>query len=222
MTREPTETPEERAQGLTRNCLDSLKHALAHFSANYEEEYGFHNQKWAILSVAHAAEAFCNLLLLTLDPNHPHGRKYPDLERAINGLKATQSTGLSNAERHAIKEIFPGLEKQRDQLMHRVPPAQLDAERAALVLLTLLYLVRRRTGIGTEELFGEATESVVFDELGLAGKDGRLDKGGQARWFAIAELLAFEDYGPEFLEHCNSCECFTKTPDRGCLACFHE
>jgi hypothetical protein len=38
----------------------------------------------------------------------------------------------------------------------------------------------------------------------------------------MAEMLAFEDYGPRYLEHCDECGCFTKTPDRGCLACFAE
>jgi hypothetical protein len=55
-----------RTRGLTRNCLDSIAHALAHFSANHSDDYGFHNQKWAILSVAHATETFCNLLLLAI------------------------------------------------------------------------------------------------------------------------------------------------------------
>jgi hypothetical protein len=221
MTNTQTDSPEQRAEGLTRNCVDSIRHALEHFSANYGDEYGFHNQKWAILSVAHAAEAFCNLLLISVDHNHPNGRKYPDLGRAINALKARRSPALSKSELHAIKDIFPGIEKQRDELMHRVPQQQLDAEHAALVLLALLYLVRRRVGERADALLDGDTHS-VFDELGVGGKDGRLDKGAQQRWFALAAMLAFEDYGPRYLEHCSQCECFTKTPDRGCLACFAD
>ena len=79
-------TLQERQDGLRHNCLDSIAHALAHFSANQNDDYGFHNQKWAILSVAHATEMFCNLLLLAIDPGHPNGPKYPDLEKAINRL----------------------------------------------------------------------------------------------------------------------------------------
>jgi hypothetical protein len=71
MKKPQTDHPEERADGLTRNCVDSIRHALDHFSANYSDEYGFHNQKWAILSVAHAAEAFCNLLLFTIRSQPP-------------------------------------------------------------------------------------------------------------------------------------------------------
>jgi hypothetical protein len=219
MTNAETDSPEERAEGLTRNCVDSIRHALDHFSANYSDEYGFHNQKWAILSVAHATEAFCNVLLINIDRNHPNGRKYPDLGKAINALKASRSPALTPSEVHAIKDIFPGIERQRDELMHRIPPQQLDAEHAALVLLALLYLVRRRVGERADDLLDVDTHS-VFDELGVRGKDGRIDKGAQQRWFALAAMLAFEDYGPRYLEHCGQCECFTKTPDRGCLACF--
>ena len=70
-------TLQEREDGLKRNCLDSIAHALAHFSANHSDDCGFHNQKWAILSVAHATEASCNLLLLALDHGHPNQMKYP-------------------------------------------------------------------------------------------------------------------------------------------------
>lgn len=215
------ETSKEREKGLLRNCLDSVRHALAHFGAD-NDDHGFHNRKWAILSVAHAAEAFCNLLLLRIDSEHPNGRRYPDLGRAINRLKALPSRALSKSERHAFKRLLPGLEQQRDLLMHRVPPAKLDAEQAALVLLALIYLIRRRTQIDTAELFDEASESDVFEELGFIGKDGRTASSGQDRWFEMAELMAFEDYGPQYLNHCESCYRFAKTPDRGCLACFND
>ena len=103
-------TPQERKDGLKRNCLDSIVHALAHFSANHSDDYGFHNQKWAILSVAHATEAFCNLLLLALDQGHPNQMKYPGLRKAINRLQNNGTPKLSCAERYAIKKVFPGLD----------------------------------------------------------------------------------------------------------------
>jgi len=161
------------------------------------------------------------VLLSAIDHKHPNGNKYPDLGRAINALKASRSPELTRSELHAIKDVFPGIEKQRDELMHRVPPQQLDAEHAALVLLALLYLVRRRVGERADALLGGNIHA-VFDELGIRGKDGRLEKGAQQRWFALAGMLAFEDYGPRYLEHCSQCDCFTKTPDRGCLACFAD
>ena len=94
----PPGTAQEREDGLKLNCLDSIAHALAHFSANHSDDYGFHNQKWAILSVAHATEAFCNLLLLALDQGHPKQRKYPGLTKAINRLRNNRTTKLSCVE----------------------------------------------------------------------------------------------------------------------------
>jgi hypothetical protein len=88
--------------------------------------------------------------------------------------------------------------------MHRVPPEKLDAEHAALVRLSLLYLVRRRLGARMEELLDGDTQS-VFDELGLRTKGGRQpNEGGQQRWFEMAEMLASEDYGSRHLDTATS------------------
>jgi hypothetical protein len=208
-------TLQERETGLTRNCLDSIAHALAHFSANRSDAYGFHNQKWAILSVAHAIEAFCNLLLLAIDPGHPNGPKYPDLEKAMNRLKGERSPKLSRAERHALRSIFPDLEKQRNELIHRLPPTKLDIEQPALTLLVLLYLIRHRTGTRTNDLFDQhpPIEQDVIDELGLKKQD---------LWFTLVEELMLQDYGEQHLEHCENCGRFTLTPDLGCQACFTD
>jgi hypothetical protein len=72
---------EDKQEGLWQNCEDSVTHALEHFLEGADD---FHNRKWALLSVAHAAEAYCNLLLCTFDPLHPpHPRAhYPSLDRA--------------------------------------------------------------------------------------------------------------------------------------------
>ena len=212
-TLQATGTTQEREDGLRRNCLDSIAHALAHFSANHNDDYGFHNQKWAILSVAHATEAFCNLLLLALDPAHPNKRKYPGLTKAINRLRNNGTPKLSCVERYAIRKVFSGLEKQRNELMHRHAPAVLDMQQTALALLVLLYLLRRRTGTRTNDLFDQhpPIEQDVIDVLGLEQQDA---------WFTMAEQLMLKDYGPEYLQHCENCGHFTLTPDMGCQACF--
>ena len=148
-----------------------------------------------------------------------HTEKYPDLEGAIARLRGRFGSRLSRSEQQALKKAFPGLEDQRNELMHRHPPETLDMEQTALVLLTLMYLVRRRTGVAVGDLF-DSPETMIFDEFGLRGKDGRLETGGMNKWAEIAELLAQEDYGNQFLEGCDSCGHFTMTPDVGCLACF--
>ena len=206
-------TPHEREDGLKRNCLDSIAHALAHFSANHSDDYGFHNQKWAIVSVAHATEVFCNLLLLALDPGHPNQTQYPGLAKAIKLLRNNGTPKLSCVERYAVEKVFPGLEKQRNELMHRHAPAVLDMQQTALALLVLLYLLRRRTDTRTNDLFDQhpPIEQNVIDVLGLERQDA---------WFTMAEQLMLKDYGPEHLQHCKNCERFTLTPDMGCQACF--
>ena len=86
-------------------------------------------------------------------------------------MKASQSPALTRSEIHAIKDIFPGIEKQRDELMHRVPLQQLDAEHAALVLLALLYLVRRRVGDRADALLDGDTHSVLTNSAFEGGMD---------------------------------------------------
>lgn len=213
MATQSSGTPEERKAGFTRNCLDSIAHALAHFSANHHENYGFHNQKWAVLSVAHATESFCNLLLIALDPGHPNGKRYPPLADAVDRLQKNTAPGLSTVEKYAVDNLFPGLESQRNVLMHRPPPATVDITKTAVALLALVYLVRRRTGISTRDLFAEdpPTELVLLDELRLEQQDA---------WFTMAELLAQEACGDEHLEHCKYCGRFAVTTEMGCLACF--
>jgi hypothetical protein len=92
----------EQQEGLWRNCADSLTHALEHFSAANEENEPFHDRKWAILSVAHAAEVYCNLLLSIFDTEHPKG-DYPSLNTARRMLKSHQR--LMESERLVIEEV---------------------------------------------------------------------------------------------------------------------
>ena len=156
---------------------------------------------------------FAIFCLLTLDSGHPNQMQYPGLTKAIKLLRNNGAPKLLCVERYAIKNVFPGLEKQRNELMHRHAPAVLDMQQTALTLLVLLYLLRRRTGTRTNDLFDQhpPIEQDVIDELGLEQQDA---------WFTMAEKLMLKDYGPSHLQHCENCERFTLTPDMGCQACF--
>ena len=81
-------TDEEKQEGLWRNCEDSIRHALEHFSAGASEDDPFHHHKWALLSVAHAAEVYGNLLLCVFDPKHPENARgwYPSLDGVRTAL----------------------------------------------------------------------------------------------------------------------------------------
>jgi hypothetical protein len=167
MASEGDVSPAIQEDGFWRNCFDSLTHALDHFSSiNYSDDR-FHNRKWAILSVTHAAAVFCNFLLSTLDPRHPCGGRYPALSAIEQLQKHTEAHRLSATERHVIRDIFSVLPRMRNTLMHRAAPPVLDVSDAAVALLALLYLVRRRTGIAASQLIGQdpAIEIDVLDEL---------------------------------------------------------
>src|SRR5438309_1506654 len=103
--------------GFWNNCFDSLRHALAHFSSINYDEGTFHNRKWAILSVAHAAEVFCNLILAKFDSTHLHGHRYPPLSKAIVQLREHPAFGtLRRSEQHIIRDILPQLSELRNVL----------------------------------------------------------------------------------------------------------
>src|SRR5438045_9403504 len=101
-------TNEEKQKGLWRNCEDSIRHALEHFSAGASENDAFHHHKWALLSVAHAAEVYGNLLLCVFSPKHPDNKRghYPSLDGVREALKSHPR--LTEAERYVFDEVFAG------------------------------------------------------------------------------------------------------------------
>lgn len=108
----------EQRDGLWRNCEDSVRHALEHFSAGAMEDDEFHHRKWALLSVAHAAEAYGNLLLCKFKRKHPEG-DYPSLNGVRKMLKAHKR--LTSNERYVFDEVLARVGKQRNDLMHCLP-----------------------------------------------------------------------------------------------------
>jgi hypothetical protein len=193
-----------------------LAHALAHYREFGYEGDRFHDRKWAILSVAHAAEVFCNLLLAALDSRHPCGGRYPALSAAIQQLQEhTKFDLLSPGEKRVIRDVFPLLPRLRNLLMHRPAPERLEIGDATVALLALLYLSRRRLKVSASDLVNQnpPIEADVLAELRVREQD---------RWFIVVEQLVLEDYGQQYLEHCDNCSRFALTPDLGCQACFAE
>ena len=80
-------TEQDKQKGLWRNCEDSIRHALEHFSAGASENELFHHHRWALLSVENAAEVYGNLLLCVFNPEHPNNGWYPSLKCVRKALK---------------------------------------------------------------------------------------------------------------------------------------
>lgn len=203
---------DEQQEGLWRNCRDSITHALEHFSSASQANEPFHDRKWAILSVAHAAEVYCNLLLCVFDPDHPKGN-YPSLDKALRLLKDHPS--LIGSEQHVIQEVLPPLVNQRNTLMHMPAPEMLAATDTAIALLSLLHIIRRRTGVETTEFFDQfpPIEQDIFEEI---------DWREHAAWFRVAEQLVSREYEEGFVVGCEYCGAIAVPPDAPCQACFES
>ncbi len=206
-------SPIERKEGLWLNCADSIIHSLEHFSDATQENEPFHHRKWAILSVAHAAEVYCNLLLCAFDPNHPNDPKghYPSLNKARKLLKGHPR--LTESEKYVIEEVLTPLTDQRNTLMHMPAPEMLSATDTAVALLSLLHIIRRRTGLDTTKFFEQSPpiEQDIFEEIGWRKHDA---------WSRIAEKLVMWEYGEGYVEGCSNCGAFAVPRDMPCQACF--
>ena len=204
---------QETREGLWRNCEDSIRHALEHFSAGASQDDPFHHHKWAILSVAHAAEVYGNLLLCVFDSKHPPKGRYPSLDGVRNALR--NHPRVDGIEQRVFGEVLASLANQRNILMHGPTPEGLFVSDAAIALLSLLHIVRRRTGLPTKEFFDQhpPVEQDVLDHVGCRE---------QERWRKVAESLVASEYGAEYLSGCDNCGSFAVPPDARCQACFHE
>lgn len=214
-------TADSDLEGLARNWRDSLAHALTHFSELSSSDYGFHNRKWIVLSVHHAAEVFSNYILKRMDASHPVKGRYPSLGRVLNSIQRHPVWNmLRGSEREVVEKYLPPLVEMRDTLMHRPAPEKIDVSGAAIALLALLTLVRRLTGARTKEFLDQypPIEIDVVDELRVDQLD---------RYTRFVERVVREEVGddPEIwpIRYCNHCGGATVlTYESECRACFQE
>lgn len=219
-TVERTEAEQAKLAGLWSNCRDSFVHALDHFSALRNEKNDFHNKKWIVLSVHHAAEVFGNFLLASFDPAHPAEERfgkpyYPALRSILKSLEQHQVwRHLTSGERHLFSAFLPSLCDDRDALMHRVAPTDLNVSVSAIALIGLLHVVRRRVGTDGEELLGgwSPVEDVVD---AMHWRDF-------SKYNALVEQLVLDFHPLTSLDHCPYCGALARIYESDCEACFSE
>jgi len=80
-------------------------------------------------------------------------------------------------------------------------------------LLSLLHIIRRRTGVDTRDFFDQSPpiEQDIFEEIESRNHDA---------WFRVAEQLVSREYGEGYVVGCDYCGAIAVPRDSPCQACF--
>jgi hypothetical protein len=205
---------------LWKNARDSIRHAIDHFSNLRDGKADRdHHVKWAILSVHHSAECFCNMLLVALRQDLSSFQRkgkpwFPSLRDAVTQLTAPEIIERFSAGEQRLMELFRYLADTRDQIMHRALPDDMEASVAAMSLLGLLRIARRRTDEGTSDMLWRSSpvEIDVFDAIRYT----RVEE-----YCRFAEQLIREEYPDRYLPLCPNCQT-ESIVDSHCEVCFEK
>lgn len=207
-------------KGLWNNARDAIRHALEHVRelASTREDKA-HHLKWIILSAHQAAECFCNILLIRVNPGHSsltkNGRPwYPSLRFTVQELlREPLNRNLTPGERR-LHELLKELPDIRDRLMHCPLPDALDSSVAAISLLGLLRVARKHLGEPAPEFESDypRIESEVFSVITYK----RLDE-----YCRLAEELLREEFPDRLLGYCSNCGTSSVVAGH-CEICFEE
>lgn len=208
------------ADGLLKNGLDSIQHALEHFSnRSQEKEQTNHDDKWIVLSVYHAAECVCNALLLRVEPNcslfYRGGAEwYPSLTKSLERLKLdSNQQHLTPAERQLLLliSLLPDI---RHKFMHRTAPKEVDVSVAAMCLIGILKHLEARYQIQTSDLVLQYPP--IESDVVAAIRYKKIEEYGK-----FIELFLNEKYRGATLQQCPSCAAWSVMHFH-CEACFEE
>jgi hypothetical protein len=146
------------AKAFWENSRDSILHALEHF-AELSPKSGDedHHKKWIVLSVHHAAEAFCNMLLKQFDPANTMFKRgqqdwWPSLVPAIDELLTPKYQARLTGAEIRLLDLLKGLNDSRNRIMHGLAPENLDLSLPAMSILGLSRVAYRRKGESVEDI----------------------------------------------------------------------
>jgi len=208
------------AKELWKNARDSIFHALEHFS-ELSLKYGDepHHKKWIVLSVHHAAEAFCSMLLKQFDPGNAifkRGREdwWPSLVPAINELlKPKFRARLTGAEIRLL-DLLKGLNDSRKRIMHGVVPQNLDLSLPAMSILGLSRVACRRRGESVEDILqvdppiqGDVVKAISYKKF--------------EDYYRFVEAFLTEEFPNQYLPICENCG-ISSIVNLRCEACFES
>ena len=208
----------QEAKLLWENARDSILHALEHFAdLSSENASEFHHKKWIVLSVHHAAEAFCNMLLKQFDPENPNFKRngkdwYPSLITAIEELlQPNNPARLTHAEAELLR-LLKGLNDSRNGVMHGKVPEKLDLSFGAMSILGLSRVAYRRLGECVEDIL-EQNPPIQRDVVEAISYTKIQD------YYRFVEAFLAEEFPDQYLPTCENCR-ISSIVDLRCEACF--
>jgi predicted RNA-binding Zn-ribbon protein involved in translation (DUF1610 family) len=207
-------------EGLLGNGLDSIRHAMDHFSErNREEGKSRHDDKWIVLSVHHAAECVCNALLLKVEPNCKLFRLgssewYPSLTKSLARLQIDSNVQKLTASEMQLLALLNQLPDIRHKFMHRIAPEEVDVSIAAMCLIGLLKHLEARYEIESSDIARQSPP--IETDIVASIRYQRLEEYGK-----FIESFLQEKYEGSWLHQCPSCAARSVLYSR-CEACFEE
>jgi hypothetical protein len=208
----------QEAKLLWVNARDSILHALEHFAElSSENASEFHHKKWIVLSVHHAAETFCNMVLKQFDPENPKFKRngedwYPSLITAINELLQPNNPARLTRAEVQLLGLLKELNHSRNSIMHGKVPEKLDLSLGVMSILGLSRVVHRRQGESVEDILDQdppiqrdIVEALRYTEI--------------QDYYRFVEAFLAEEFSDQYLPACENCG-INSIVDLRCEACF--
>ena len=211
----------DQSKVLWENARDSIKHALEHFSelsicGSKDELY---NKKWIVLSVHHAAEIFCYMLLKEFDENNSAFYKkgnhyYPGLDKTIRVLlHINNNFGLASFEKY-ILELFRRLSDSRDKIMHGEIPEQIDISISAMSIIGMSKISKKRCKETADDIYQQYPS--IQRDVAEAIRANKVEE-----YTKFIENYVREILGYIWIPQCPNCAGYTILHGH-CEACFEE